>query len=200
MSPERGAARAAAEYTRRPMAIDEGRFFSAQAIELLVKGPLRARLPEKVRARLKEEGLDLDAPLPKLPPAGWRRLVDVAAKELHPRLSRSEGHRQVARMLIQSYRETLLGKALLAVGRVMGMRELARLARERLRGRRSRNAKLTSLDGEGYELWLAHPAISAPFTEALIAEGLDALGATSIRVRRVRSRGKGCTFDVRWEQ
>jgi uncharacterized protein (TIGR02265 family) len=182
------------------MPIDERRFFSVQALELLFRGPVRAKVPEKVRARLRQEGLDLDAPLPKLPAARWRRLVDVAAKELHPRMNRADGHRQVARMLVQSYRETLLGKALLAVARMMGARDLALQAHERLKERKSRNAKLTQLDGERFELWLARPAISAAFTEALIAEGLDALGAVDVRVRRVRSRGKGSIFDVQWEQ
>lgn len=179
---------------------DERRFFSAEAAEGLLKGPLRQRLPASARTKLKEAGLDLDGPLPRgVPAARWRKFVDIVAEELDPDASKAEGHRRVAKLLLDAYGQTMLGKAFLVLAKVLGPKQVVDRVHDRLRRRRSRNAHLTKHGDADFELWVREPAVSNAFTEALLQSALERLGATGVEVKHLRRKEEGCFYRVTWD-
>lgn len=179
---------------------DERRFFSAEAAEGLLKGPLKQRLPASARERLKEAGLDLDAPLPKgISAARWRKYVDIVAEALDPEATKPEGHRQVANLLLDAYTQTLLGKGFLVFARVLGPKQLVDRVHQRMSRRKSRNAQLTKHDDGDFELWLKEAAVSTAFTEALLRSALERLGARDVEVKHLRRKEEGCFYRVTWD-
>lgn len=96
----------------------------AQSVEgLFVKG-LAKQMTPALREQLRAQGLDLDRPLAaSYPAADFNRWVDTAARVLHPDLPHEQALREIGRSLIRGYGETLVGRALMSLLRMLGPRK-----------------------------------------------------------------------------
>jgi uncharacterized protein (TIGR02265 family) len=100
-------------------------------VEALLVHGLKGRLDAAALRRLKELGVDLEQPLASAYPATvWFDILQTCADVLHPTLPRDEAWYRVGRRLGESFGETVQGKALYGVARVLGPRRmLARMTR-----------------------------------------------------------------------
>ncbi|HLT31070.1 MAG TPA: DUF2378 family protein [Myxococcaceae bacterium] len=94
-----------------------------QVIEGLFLVALGSRRTARLDARLKEAGLDLSLPLepayPSMRYVGW---LKITAEELFPELDEAQGLRQLGAEMMGGYTNTLIGRAIFGVMRVIGIR------------------------------------------------------------------------------
>ncbi|HLM43450.1 MAG TPA: DUF2378 family protein, partial [Myxococcaceae bacterium] len=94
-----------------------------QTIEALFVRALGGRLTPDCKARLREAGLDVDQ---KIKPAyslkSWMTFIRIAAEELYPGMPLEESTFKLGEAYIEGFRETMLGRAVLSLLRVLGPR------------------------------------------------------------------------------
>ncbi len=100
-------------------------------VEALLVHGMKGRLDAAARRRLTELGVDLALPFATAYPVTlWFDVLQVCADVLHPGLARQEAWYRVGRRLGEGFGDTLQGKALYGVARVLGPRRmLARMTR-----------------------------------------------------------------------
>ena len=100
-------------------------------VEALLLHGMKGRLDADAKRRLKSLGVDVEQPFASAYPVPlWFDVIQVCSEVLHPNLPRNEAWYRVGLRLGDSFGDTLLGKALYGVARVLGPRRmLARMAR-----------------------------------------------------------------------
>lgn len=175
--------------------------------EALVFGPtfealtraLGSRLTQDARARYRELGVDFDHPLrPAYPFETWVKAMDLGSQLVMPNAAEVERHAAMGRRMVDSYGETLVGKALLTAMRVIGpKRTLERMARNLRTANNYTETKLTvSADGQ-YVLWCSRVASTA-FYCGMLARGVEVAGGKGVIVENTAHDDQGATFSVRW--
>jgi uncharacterized protein (TIGR02265 family) len=103
----------------------------AQSVESLFLHGLKGRLPPATLEAVKAEGIDLSRPLlPAYPLAVWERALSHAGAGAFPGLSPERARFELGRHMLAGYDATVLGKAVVAMGRLVGPRRtLERMAR-----------------------------------------------------------------------
>src|SRR5690349_635997 len=98
-------------------------------VEGLFLRALGPKLNPKFKAKLREAGLDLDQKLQSFYPRSmWAKLVDIGAKEGFPGETPERAYELLGQRLVHGYSDTLFGKAVLAMIRLLGpKRTLARM-------------------------------------------------------------------------
>lgn len=177
------------------------------ADEALVFGPtfealskaLGVRLSAEARARFKAIGVDFDAPLrPAYPLEVWVQAMDLGAHLVMPNAPTTERHQAMGRRMVDSYGETMVGRALLTATRVIGPRRtLERMARNLRTTNNYTETKLTSAPSGEHVLWCNRVA-SAPFYCGLLQRGLEIAGGKEAQVTSTAHDAHGATFLVRW--
>ncbi|MBE2252873.1 MAG: DUF2378 family protein [Myxococcus sp.] len=175
--------------------------------EALVFGPtfdalsraLGLRLNAEARARFKALGVDFDAPLqPAYPFETWVKAMDLASQLVMPNATERERHLAMGRRMVDSYGETLIGKALMTAMRVIGPRRMMeRMARNLRTTNNYTETKLTVLPDGASQLWCSKVA-STGFYCGMLRRGLEAAGAKEPSVEATAHDGQGATFLVRW--
>jgi uncharacterized protein (TIGR02265 family) len=94
-----------------------------QVIEGLFLVALRDRRTSRLDARLKEAGLDLSLPLePAYPSLRYVEWLRITGEELYPELGEAEALRRLGAEMMGGYTNTLIGRAIFGVMRVIGIR------------------------------------------------------------------------------
>jgi uncharacterized protein (TIGR02265 family) len=91
----------------------------------VVEGARRAfarQLTPELLARLKATGMDFLSPLPAYPMDTFLQALNVLAEAVLPGQPREAQHRKLGRDFMQGYVETALGRAVLTMARVVGVR------------------------------------------------------------------------------
>lgn len=96
----------------------EPRVAFASLIESL--GRILAPLDDATRARLKSIGIDFDRVLPAYPIETWYAGIEVALSRFDPALTFEERQNRFGVRLVEVYGETLIGKAMYGMMRVIG--------------------------------------------------------------------------------
>jgi uncharacterized protein (TIGR02265 family) len=111
--------------------------YSETAVEAMFVRGFGDRLSPAVRAQLKQAGLDLDRPLSAAyPQAVFDGALKLAVESVFPSLPASEAHFEAGKLYMQGFDHTLLGKAVVQMGKLIGP--------ERTLGRMQRNQRTTS--------------------------------------------------------
>ncbi len=99
------------------------RLVFAPSVEgLLVKG---LELTPETLGELRALGIDLGRPLlPAYPAELWHRALHLVAERVYPTLSLPEAYRRMGERTVYGLDGTLLGKAMLAMARVIGPRRM----------------------------------------------------------------------------
>ncbi|MDQ3263688.1 MAG: DUF2378 family protein [Myxococcota bacterium] len=134
------------------------RFVFAPTVEGLVRG-VGAQLNGTTKSELRELGIDLDRPLkPGYPAVMWHRALEVIARDVCPGLEASEAHFRLGSRTVYGLDDTLVGKAMLAMIRLIGPRRtLLRLPTSAKIGTNFVGLTLTELAPNDFEL------VSRPF-------------------------------------
>ncbi|WP_158501759.1 DUF2378 family protein [Vitiosangium sp. GDMCC 1.1324] len=155
--------------------------------------------PEHVSG-LMELGVDPSRPLlPAYPVETYTAVIDFIAAQLWPGLPRDEAGFELGRAFMRSYRETLMGKAVLSVTRVIGPhRTLERMNRNFRSANNYTETRLQKVGPSTYELWFNY-AMRTGYFRGLITEALEKTSAKALSVTLVASSTGGeATFRISW--
>ncbi len=158
------------------------------------------KLDSRANERFKAVGVDL---LGKLNPAYekkvWIAAVDIAA-ELHSPNEPAPVTRRylLARRFMGSFKETMIGSAMVALMRVVGPRKtLERVQRSFRMGNNFSVTTLKQLAAQEYELWIDHVA-HPEWYKGIIEAGLELAGAKEVQVVELSRKDAAVTFRVSW--
>ncbi len=169
------------------------------SVEALVR-VLGPSLDEGVRQRYLALGVDLDRPNPAYPYEQWLEALHLAMAILWPGVPLDEATFLMGRAIFESYGQTLMGKALLQLLKVLGPRRgLERMTRNLRTTNNYSETRLTVVGPNEYQLWVNKAAFPHYFRGLLVA-GLEFSGAKGLSVQLVRaSLEEGVVFDLSWQ-
>ena len=170
-----------------------------QTIEGLFVRALGPQLTPGFKQRLAAIGLDVDARLrPAYPFDVWMKSLEIAASELYPTQPTTEAMFKVGTHLIDGYKETFLGRAVLGMIRVLGPRRMLMRATQNFRsGNNYTESRVTDVDPHTLELWMNEVGPYPTFTAGIIHAALAATGVTPKVVVKDHD-GHACTFVCSW--
>jgi uncharacterized protein (TIGR02265 family) len=170
-----------------------------QTFEALSRA-LGDRLDAPLKAKLKEVGVDYDAPLlPAYPLEVWAQAMTLGATALFPEIGADEQPYHLGRRFLDSYSETLVGKALLAMIRVLGpKRTLERMTRNLRSANNYTETELVPLPDGAFRLTFNRVLVPA-FYRGLVQRSVEVAGAQGVDVRFEGRAGEAAAFVVRWQ-
>ncbi|MCE9669508.1 DUF2378 family protein [Myxococcus stipitatus] len=173
-----------------------------QTIEALFLRALHGRLTPGCKERLRKEGLDVDQKLrPAYAFASWMAYLRIASEELFPQDSLGQGTFKLGEAYIEGFRETMLGRAVLSLLRVLGPRRTLMRATQNFRaGNNYTESKLTELGPTQFELWMNEVGDYPAFTAGIIHAGLRVAGAQNVTIETSGYDGHGCTYRINWNE
>src|SRR5690242_12421722 len=103
----------------------------SHTVESFFRRALAGRRPPALEDAVREVGIDLSKPLlPAYPFDVWLRALEVTAKTLYPGQPLEEAFFDMGCLLVTSYQETMIGRALFTALRVLSPRRVIdRMAR-----------------------------------------------------------------------
>jgi uncharacterized protein (TIGR02265 family) len=173
-----------------------------QTIEALFHRALNGRLTPRCKTRLREAGLDVEQkPRPAYTLTAWMTFLRITAEELHPGEPLEQAAFKLGQVYMEGFRETMLGRAVLSLLRVLGPRRaLGRAAQSFRSSNNYTETRLTEVGPRHFELWLNEVGSLPWFSAGLIHGGLKVSGARDIRVDIAGYDGHACTFHVQWSE
>ncbi len=171
------------------------------AVEGLFFKGLGARVTPELRAELKALGLDLEARLlPAYSRQVWNAAIALAAARTWPQLEVGEAHVLLGRTFIAGYQQTLLGKALTGMARMLGpLKTLGRMGRNLRTGGSYNETTLTPEGPTLVRFWINEPYLDPGYVKGLLQGTLEACGARNSSVEVVTVDAQGATYRVRWD-
>jgi uncharacterized protein (TIGR02265 family) len=171
-----------------------------QTIDGLFLRGLKDRMTPALKAKLMAVGLDLDR---KLPPAHtfeeWCRFVDTAARELYPELPTEDGYAQLGESVIDGFKDTFLGPALVGMLRVLGPRRALERAQRNFRnGNNYTEATLVELGPSRFELTMNEAGPIRDLTRGILLAGVRIAGAAGAVVLVKRFDAASVVYEVTW--
>jgi uncharacterized protein (TIGR02265 family) len=173
-----------------------------QTIEALFLRALHGRLTPDCKAKLRQAGLDVDQKLkPAYPLDAWMTYLRIASEELYPQEPLEQGTWKLGEAYIEGFRETMLGRAVLSLLRVLGPRRALMRATQNFRaGNNYTESKLNELGPGQFELWMNEVGRYPAFTAGIIHAGLRVAGAKDISVEMASYDGHACTYRISWRE
>ncbi|HZI12258.1 MAG TPA: DUF2378 family protein [Myxococcus sp.] len=173
-----------------------------QTIEALFLRALHGRLTPECKAKLRQAGLDVDQKLkPAYPFDSWMKCLRIASEELFPQETLEQGTWKLGEAYIEGFRETMLGRAVLSMLRVLGPRRALMRATQNFRaGNNYTESKLKELGPGQFELWMNEVGPYPAFTAGIIHAGLRVAGAKDIAVDMTAYDGHACTYRISWKE
>lgn len=175
------------------------RLIFAQTFEGL-REALGSRLTPATLAAVKALGVDFSAPFrPAYPKDTFVAVVERLAQDLYPSLGLEAGVAAIGRAFMEGYGHTMVGRAMLAMLRLIGpRRSLERLSRNFRTANNYSETRLKALGDRDFELWCNEVA-SPGWYFGIISRGLELAGAHDVKVVIVdRPDDSGATFRIRW--
>lgn len=169
----------------------------AHTVDGLFFKALRARITPPVAAKLKTLGIDLAGKPREVPHAQWKEALAVAADlfEGDP----DARYRQLGRSVLLRYEETVMGKAAVAVMRIMGPRRILTRAHSSLRsGNNYIEATFTPKTETSWEASVNECNGNPHYIAGVVEQGLIISGAREVEVAVRSFDGHRATFDIRW--
>ncbi len=166
-----------------------------------VQGLLRSLGPlsSTAKQRLKALGVDPDERLEAAySREKWLELINLACELTFPGVDKEEASYQLGRRFMGAYAETLVGKAMLTMLRVIGpKRSLERMSRNFRTGNNFSQTRVSEPSPGVYELWCSHVSL-AGWYRGIIEAGLERAGANQVRATLLRREDDGAVFRVQW--
>jgi len=169
------------------------------SVESLVR-VLGPALDETVRQKFLALGIDLFKPNPAYPYELWIQALQLAMNLLWPGVGREVATYRMGRAIFESYGQTVMGKALMALVKVLGPRRaLERMSRNLRTTNNYSETRLTEVGPNRYELWVNKVAFPHYF-RGLLEAGLESGGAAEVKVEVGSvSATEGVAFGLSWK-
>jgi uncharacterized protein (TIGR02265 family) len=171
-----------------------------QTLEALFVRGLRGRIAQPLQLRLQSAGLDLSKQLlPAYPFHTWIESLRITAEELYPQESLDRAQFLLGQTFIDGYDETLMGKAILRMIRILGPRRTLLRATHNFRsGNNYTETTLTEISPQEVRLWMNEVGPYPAFTAGIIHAALRASGVHA-GVTFEGHDGHACAFLCVWK-
>ncbi|MHA7632788.1 DUF2378 family protein [Corallococcus sp. M7] len=181
------------------MATAEKLVFPTIVEGLFVRG-LSGKVPFALKEQLRKEGLDLDRPLqPAYSLDTWTRCVALTAKTLHPEQPDEVAWRMLGERMIDGYRDTMVGRALLGVLRLIGPKRMLMRAQHSFRsGNNYTEVAITERGEREADLWLNEPGLLRYFKQGVMLATVRAASGPATQVDVVQFDDDSVTYRVSW--
>ncbi|MGQ0508074.1 MAG: DUF2378 family protein [Myxococcaceae bacterium] len=168
------------------------------SVEALLKAA-RGSVSVETEGKLRALGLPLDGRVePAYPAEAWASAVKLISKELFPAQPEEEQHRQLGRKTVKQFADTVMGKAMFTMAKVIGpQRSLQRMTNNLRTGANFIETRFTVIDVRTQELWISDVSDVPGFYAGLIEAGADYMEGWSDEMRITRREGKSCLFTLR---
>ncbi|MEW5740285.1 MAG: DUF2378 family protein [Myxococcota bacterium] len=175
------------------------RLIFSQTFEGLFRAAAES-LDEPTIAALKAAGIDPQEELkPAYPLAVFHAVARLLAERLFPGLESEEQLRRLGRRFMDGYAQTMVGRAMVGVMRVIGPRRtLERLSRQFRTGNNFSETRVEELGPGHSQLWCNQASFPAWY-EGIVARGLEFTGARDVQVALIRRDEAGATFRITWK-
>ena len=170
----------------------------AQTFEGLLRS-LGGKLTPQLVAGLRERGLDTSASLlPAYPLRVWIEVLSFVARQCHAGLAPDAAVAAVGRHFMDGYGETMVGRAMMAMMRLIGPRRtLERVTRQFRTGNNFSETKLTPVGATEYHLWVNEVQLAGWYV-GILSRGLEMAGGREVEVELLQRDAGAGTFRVRW--
>ncbi len=171
-----------------------------QTIEGLFVRGLHGKMPARCRERLRAAGLNLDRRLlPAYSFDTWMVCLGIAGEEVFPGSAVDLAQFQLGELMIDGYKETFLGRAVLGMIRVLGPRRTLLRATHNFRsGNNYTESRLVERSPTDVELWMNEVGPFPTFTAGIVHAAIRAAGADRLKVEVLSHDGHACTYRVAW--
>lgn len=171
-----------------------------QAVEGLLVIALKGRVTQTLKQRLKSIGIDLDQRLaPAYPRETWEQVLSITREELYPNASEEEGMRELGRLVVNGFAQTLIGRAVASFVRVVGpMRMMDRMNRNLRAAGNYNDTTLTERGPRACEIWINEARIHPAYCAGLLEAALVYAGVREPKIGIIRRDAKGTTYAVSW--
>lgn len=170
----------------------------SQTVEGLLRS-LGGKLTPELVAGMQARGIDPAATLlPAYPQETFTTVVTWLAAQLYPKLPVDDAIAQVGRGFMDGYGETMVGRAMLAMIRLIGPRRtLERVTRQFRTGNNYSDTRLTARSATEYDLWVNEVSMVGWYL-GIIARGVELAGAKGVKVTLLSHDASGANFHVTW--
>ena len=173
-------------------------FVYEHTVEGLFHKALHARLTPALQARLKELGIDVKGKPRSVPHAQWKQAIHLAATELFEG-STDERFRQLGRTVMLRHDETVMGKAVIAVMKLMGPRRVLGRINTTLRsGNNYIEANLAPIGPTTWEGTVNECNGNPQYIAGVLEQGLIISGGVNVKVDVSDFDGHSAKFQITW--
>lgn len=168
-------------------------------VEGLMRG-LGPGLTPALRDKWRGAGVDPDRRIPStIARAQWVSVLRHSALLTFPVVPEDEAYRRLGRKLIDGYQQTLLGRAVLSLVRVLGPRRtLVRLTDQFRSGNTYSQTRLTEKGPNDYELWVNQANGNPGYIQGILDASLAIAGARGLSIEVVSFDGDAVVYRIRW--
>lgn len=181
---------------------DARRVNYVHAVEAVLKHAAKGRLTPEMMDKLATLGVDVRRTLyPEYDLKVWIPCLQYIAQQLFPGMLPEEALRQLGRQFVQGYEQTIVGKATMAVARLIGTRRgLGRMQSTFRTGNNYLETRMTERGPGHVEIWANEQMELHPYLQGILEEGLRATGAADPRVNLIGRKPEEVTLDVQWAE
>lgn len=174
----------------------------AHSVEALFITAMGSKIDADCRARLKQQGLDLDRKLlPAYEYAMVDRCIDLVTASAFPGKTEAEGAWLMGEAQVVGYQETFVGRALFGVLRLLGpKRILHRLTHSWRSGNNFIETRVTELAPTRFELWVNQVGTHPEFSQAVISTAMRLAGHGQVQVEILEFVYPTCRYLVSWPE
>ena len=178
----------------------ESRVVFNSGFESLFSKEIRAKVTPAMDGELKAAGVRLDKPfLPAYPIDIWAAAVASCAKHVYPEDSAPDAYRKLGRSTIVGFCETLAGRALFPLLRLIGpVRALDRAARNYAATNNYTKVTLTRVGPTSFDFYLNEKHTLPEYDMGVLEEALKQLHVKSPLVTLRSQDTEGFTMRLEW--
>ncbi len=153
-------------------------------------------------AKLKAKGLDLSRPLePAYPASLVAACLQVAAEVVYPSVPKDQALNRVGRAFFRGYTDTMMGKAMLALMKIIGpMRTLERMQRNFRTGNNYIETRFRVIGQTHAELWFNQVYGAPTYIQGILEAGAVAIEAKDMVVTFREAPESGTWFNLVWSR
>lgn len=180
--------------------MSEKLWFSAVIEGVFVKG-LGERLTPALKADIKKAGIDVDKLQPAYPLEVVHKAFDVVIPRLYADMPKEEALFELGRSSLRGYTETLLGRALLQILKLIGVRRsLLRMHTSMRSGNNFLETFSTVVSSSCVDLKFSDVSEMPSFYQGILEEGGRMAHAKNLRVSTLLSEPPAHVYRVEWDE
>lgn len=135
---------------------------------------------------------------PAYPAEHWAEAVKLISADLYSELPFDEQHRQLGRATVKQFADTIMGKAMFTVAKVLGARRsLTRMTNNLKTGANFIETRFTVIDERHQELWINDVSGVPGFYAGLLGVGAEYVEGWADSIELKARDGASCTYELR---